>query len=121
MVQRRDGFNRGDVSETFYHVVEAEQGRFRGGQCRSSGGTLGQHRDRKTMDAQKCYMKMHPTQLLSVSRAAMGLLRYLGIGGSRSNPPGVTRRERVRRYYFPKWSECPKGLLYGHEEKMSIS
>ncbi len=45
------------------------------------------------MDAQKCFMKILPTRLLSVSRAAMGLLRYPapdeGIGGSGSNPPGA--------------------------------
>ncbi len=53
----------------------------------------GQHGDWKTMDAQKRYMKTHPTRLLSVSRAAMGLLRYpapgAGIGVSGSNPPGA--------------------------------
>jgi hypothetical protein len=46
------------------------------------------------MDAQKRYMKTHRTRLLSVSRAAMGLLRYPtpdeGIGGSGSNPPGTS-------------------------------
>ena len=45
------------------------------------------------MDAQKRYMKTHPTRMLSVSRAAMDLLRCLapneGIGGSGSNPPGA--------------------------------
>ena len=45
------------------------------------------------MDAQKLYMKTHPTLLFSVSRAAMGLLRYSArneeIGGSGSNPPGA--------------------------------
>ena len=45
------------------------------------------------MDAQKRYMKTHPTRLLSVSRAAMGLLSYpapgAGIGVSGSNPPGA--------------------------------
>ncbi len=45
------------------------------------------------MDAQKRYMKTHPTRLLSVSRAAMGLLRYPatgeGIGGPGSEPPGA--------------------------------
>ena len=38
-------------------------------------------------------MKTNPTRLLSVSRAAMGLLRYPapeeGIGGSGSIPPGA--------------------------------
>ncbi len=45
------------------------------------------------MDAQKRCMKTHPTRLLSVSRAVMGLLEYpaqdKGIGGSGSNPPGA--------------------------------
>ena len=45
------------------------------------------------MDAQKRYMKTHPIRLLSVSRAAMGFLRYpapgAGIGVSGSYPPAA--------------------------------
>ena len=49
------------------------------------------------MDAQKRYMKTHSTRLLSVSRVAMGLLRYpapdAGIEGSGSNPPAGAGEE----------------------------
>ena len=52
----------------------------------------GQHGDKKTMDAQKRYMKSNKTKLLSVSRAAMGLPRGLAPdvrteGGSAVAPP----------------------------------
>ncbi len=71
------------------------------------------------MDAQNCNMNPHPTRLLSVLRAAMGLLECPvpdeGFGGSGSIPP-----RRVKTYYFLTWSECSAGLLDGHEEKTSI-
>jgi hypothetical protein len=82
--------------ETFRKHVATQSGRSGGASAvanaRISTELWGQYGDWKTMDAQKRYMKTHPTRLLSVSRAAMGLLECLapdeGIGGSGSSPPG---------------------------------
>jgi hypothetical protein len=74
-----------------------QSGRSGGASAASNAGVpaelWAQQGDWKSWDAQKRYMKTNPTRLLSVSRAAMGLLRYPapeeGIGGSGSIPPGA--------------------------------
>ena len=93
MVQRHDDFIRGDVSETICHAVGAGRGRFPSYQRRSFGGTLGAS---WRMEDHGCAKALHedaPHSTVSVSRAAIGLLRYpapgAGIGVSGSYPPGA--------------------------------
>ncbi len=93
MVQRRDGLS----VETFRKQFATQSGRSGGASAAAnaiiSTELWGQHGDFKTIDAQMRCMNTHPTRMLSVSWAAMGLLECPapdeGIGGSGSNPPGA--------------------------------
>jgi len=61
--------------EAFRKQFATQSGRSGGVSAASNGGVpaelWGQHGDRKTLDAQKRYMKSHNTRLLLVSRAVM--------------------------------------------------
>ena len=81
MVQRRDGFIRGDAAERICYALGAERRRFRGGQRRSPGGTLGAT---WRLEDNGCAKALHENSPDTTYTAP-----DVGIGGSGSSPPGA--------------------------------
>ena len=70
--------------EAFRKQFATQSGRSGGASAAANAGVpaelWGHHGDRKSFESQRRYMKIDPTRLLSVSRAATGLLKGLAPG-----------------------------------------